>query len=473
MGKSASYRVFVKGLDHNHFPDLTGQDGGDGWHLVHGGFRVDETASEKDSITFQGDLYGGSEGSEIGHIASISPPINVNVDGSADLAGGNVLTRWNHAFSSRSDTTLQVYFDRFERDGPESREDRDTVDFDFQHHLALGAHHDFIWGVDYRHTSDHTVGTIDQAWIPASQALYRLGTFVQDEITLKPDRVWLTLGTKLEKNYLSGFEAQPSVRVAWAPKKRDTFWVAVSRAARAPARRETDADINIAVSPGPGGIPLILLDQGNPNQQAQHVIAYEAGYRAQPTGRLSVDLAAFFNTYSDLATSEPGAMYFVSNPPPAHWVSPVMPANKMYGTTQGIEVFGTWKPAHRWKLSPGYGLLQMHLHTDASSLDTSSVPNTEGSSPRHQAQLRSQVDLPRGFAWDASAYFVDRLPAQQVRSYTRLDTQLTRRLGERVALSLVGQNLYQDHHVESNNAVSSVNPSEVKRSAYAKLVWGF
>jgi len=115
----------------------------------------------------------------------------------------------------------------------------------------------------------------------------------------------------------------------------------------------------------------------------------------------------------------------------------------------------------------------MHLHTDPTSQDTTSVADTEGSSPRHQAQLRSHLLLPGHFVWDVSSYFVERLPAQQVASYTRLDTQLSRQLGERLEFSLVGQNLLRDHHLESNDMLTSLTPTQVKRSAYAKLVWRF
>jgi iron complex outermembrane recepter protein len=101
------------------------------------------------------------------------------------------------------------------------------------------------------------------------------------------------------------------------------------------------------------------------------------------------------------------------------------------------------------------------------------VPDTEGSSPRHQAQLRSHLDLTRGFVWDASGYFVERLPAQEVPSYFRVDTELSRRLGEQLEFSLVGQNLIRDHHLESDDMLTSLNPTQVKRGAYAKIAWHF
>jgi outer membrane receptor protein involved in Fe transport len=115
----------------------------------------------------------------------------------------------------------------------------------------------------------------------------------------------------------------------------------------------------------------------------------------------------------------------------------------------------------------------MHLHTDATSQDTSTVPDTEGSSPRHQAQFRCHANLFRSFSWDTGVYFVERLPAQPVPSYTRVDTQLNWRFAERAEFSLVGQNLLRDHHVESNDIDTSVNSSQVKRSTYARITWRF
>ncbi len=145
----------------------------------------------------------------------------------------------------------------------------------------------------------------------------------------------------------------------------------------------------------------------------------------------------------------------------------------MYGTTKGVEASVNWKVTHRWTLSPGYSFLDTSLHTDPTSLDTRTVADTEGSTPDHQAQLRSHIELARGFSWDANAYFVERLPAQLIPSYTRLDTQVSWRLGERIELNLVGQNLLRDHHEEFNDLLQSVNSSQAKRSAYAKLTWQF
>lgn len=468
INEDTSYRIFTKYINQNHFPGPSGQNADDDWHLLRGGFRADTSWSKKDSLTFQGDLYTGNEGSTIVH-AILSPPQDVNVQRLAELSGGNVLGRWNHTFSSRSDTSVQIYFDRYTRSGPSFRELRNTIDLDFQHHLALGTRNDLIWGAGFRVSADRTVGTIDSTFIPANRTGELFNVFLQDQITLKPNRLFLYLGSKLENSYFTGFDLQPSARLAWTPSTRRTFWAAISRANRTPSRRDTGLDAVLAALPGPAEVVLL----GNPNRKSEHVIAYEAGYRAQPRDRVSLDVTTFFNTYNSLESAESLPPLFDANSVPPLVVIPLLLSNKMYGTTEGVEAFVNWKVTNEWTLGPGYSFLEMHLHTDSTSTDTTRAADGEGSNPGHQAQLRSHLELPRGFAWDANAYFVGRLPAQFVASYTRLDTQVTWRFAERAELSLVGQNLLSDHHVEFNDQFQSVNSSQAKRNIFAKFTWTF
>ena len=473
LGGNFNYRVFAKDQNHSNTPELdTGDSSGDNWYLLHGGFRIDGTLSPADSVTIQGDIYNGNEGADIVH-TTLDPAGNETVLRHAELQGGDLLGRLSHTFSDGSDATLQIYFDRQARYGPESNEVLNTVDFDFQHHLARRGRHDLIWGLGYRRVGDATEGTIDLAFLPAAKTLQTLNSYVQDEITLKPSRLFLTLGTKLEHTTLDKFDVSPSVRLAWTPSVRHTLWGAVSRAGRTPSRVDTASNIALAAFPAADGTPQEVVLFGNPQQKTEHVNAYEVGYRAQPSRTFSLDIATFFNSYDHLRSREVGAPFFQPDPDPARIVIPLTWGNGLYGSTYGAEVSADWKVSDRWTLSPGYAFLEMHLHTYAWSTDTDSTLNTQGSSPQHQAQLRSHIDLRRSMFWDTSLYYVGALPAQQIPSYVRLDTQLRWRLGERTELSLVGQNLLQDHHPESNDIYTIVNASQVKRSVYARIMWRF
>ena len=466
--EETTYRIFTKYLNDNHSPDLNGQDAEDAWHLLHAGFRTDTKLSNQDSLTTEGDLYAGSEGSTIVH-SILSPPQNVSVVERTPLSGGNVLGKWAHIFSDRADTTLQFYFDQYTRSGPESREARNTYDLEFQNHLAVGARHDLIWGVGFRHSDDKTEGTIDQAFVPFDWSGNLFSLFIQDQIALKPDRVLLTLGTKIEDSFFTGYDLEPSIRVAWTPNKRNTYWAAISRATRTPTRRGDALQAALAALPGPTEVLL----EGNPDIKSEHVIAYELGYRAQPIQRISLGTTAFINSYTGLESIEPLPSFTNSNLSPPVVVDPLQLSNKMRGTTYGLEFYANWRANRYWTISSGYSFLRMELRLDPTSLDTVSVADATGSNPGNQAQLRSRVELSHGLSWDANAYFVGRLTNQAVPSYTRVDTQFAWKVSEKVTLNVVGQNLLQDHHLEFNDALQVVNSSQVKRSAYVKFTWRF
>jgi iron complex outermembrane receptor protein len=475
FGETPAIVIFADYLNHNSLPEAGGGPGDDDWHRIHGGFREDTNISTRDFLTVQGDLYAGEEGATIIHLFSIDPPVVGNLDVLTKLSGGNILGRWNHTFSSRSDTTFQFYYDNYERTGPESDETRSTIDFDFNHHWVRGSRQDVVWGAGYRRTWDQDVGTIDQAFNPPDTALQLFTFFAQDTIALQPGRLFLTAGTKVENSYFTNYGIEPSVRLAWTPSSRMTFWSAVSRAERSPDRRDTGLVATLAAFPDPGGssTPVEVILFGNPQSLAEHVLAYEAGFRAQPGRRISMDVSTFFNRYDHLESHEPGTEVLESSPAPARFVLPITFGNLLYGTTEGGEISANWNPVDRWTLSPGYAFLEMHLHTRTASQDTSSVAEFEGSSPQHQVQLRSHLDLSHGFSWDANAYFVSELPTQGVAAYTRIDTQLRWKFAERAEASLVGQNLLQVHHLESMDGLTLVNSSLSKRSAYAKFTWRF
>jgi iron complex outermembrane receptor protein len=472
LGRAATYRVSAEGFNRTHLYSLSGLNGNDDWDIVHGGFRVDANPSAEDSITIEGDANRGNAGEIASSPLSISPPLNGLLDLRDRYSGWDLLSRWNHVASARSETSLQVYFDRSTRGDATYGLGVNTFDLDFQHHIGWGARHDFVWGLGYRVSSDDTLSTLRISFHPASQTAQLFSSFVQDEITILPERLYLSLGTKLEHNDYTGFEVQPSARIAWTLSARNTLWAAVSQAQRTPSRGDTGILVNLAALPGPNNLPILVGYSGNPNQNAEREMSVETGYRAQVWNKLSLDSTVFFSHYGDLVSVEPGAPSFDAEPVP-HLVVLSRFANLFYGETYGFETFADWKVTRRWSLRPGYSFLTMHMHRDAASNDLTTGPMTEGSIPNHQAQLRSEIALPGHLQWNTSACFVGALPALEVASYTRLDSNITWQVGERFSISLVGQNLLRDRHLEYAGPDSSVESDLIKRSAYAKVSWWF
>lgn len=474
-GKARSvgaYRIFAEGFHVSALPTFAGMDGQDGWRLIHGGFRTDTTFSTKDSLTTEGELYQGNAGELAFTPTSLSPPESAIVALHDRYSGGNLLARWNHTFSPASTTSLQLYFDRTNRGDTTYSIGRNTFDIDFQHHVVWGARQDIVWGLGYRVSMDDIEPTLRISATPQRRRTQLFNSFAQDEIAIFPNRVHLSLGARIEHNDYTGFNFQPSARLVWTPDDKRSIWGAVSLADRIPARSDTDFRVNFEALPGPGNLPILVSLFGNPNQRNEKLTAFEIGYRAALTSRFSMDSTVFYNRYHDLTSVQPEASRLESSPPPVHLLIPESFGNSLFGETHGIETFANWKVTRSWTLNPGYTFFAIHLHEFANSQD-GSIPGTQGGTPDHQAQLRSSISLPWNMQWNASAYFVNRLPGLSIPSYTRIDTSLNWRLGESTSLSLVGQNLTKNLHPEFSGPNSTEQSGLMRRAAYAKISWSF
>src|SRR5881409_1087134 len=211
LSSSVRARIYGRGFDRDETAFPSGQDAADDWHLEQGGFRMDWEASSASHATLQGDLYDGRIAQDSG--------------GDIAVTGRDVIAKWSRTLSEQSSLTAQLYYDRTHRDIPGVfGEDLDTYDVDLQHSARLGSRHDVVWGLGYRNINDRTVIGSDStlAFLPLHVAREWFTAFVQDEIALVPNRVHVTVGTKIEHNDYTGFEIQPSGRVSWRPGSSGT-----------------------------------------------------------------------------------------------------------------------------------------------------------------------------------------------------------------------------------------------------------
>ena len=438
---------------------LNGADAADAWQIGQGGFRMDWDASDKNLLTFQGDLYGGETGGQ--PVFSPTPPFLSTTD--ASVAGGNVLGRWTHQISEVSDLQVQLYYDRTERRIPDFfSEKRDTFDADVQHRFPWGQRQDIVWGFGYRYTKDRVGNSFSVTVVPERRATDLLSLFVQDEITLQPNRLRMSLGSKFEHNDFTGFEIQPNVRLLWTPGARHAVWAAVSRAVRTPTRLEHDTRLSIVAAPS---TPVTVVSVfGNPDFVSEELLAYELGYRLQPHPRLSLDIAAFYNVYDNLLSLEgPGR----PQPSPPALVIPFTQANKLRGDTYGVELFANYHLADWWRWQVGYTFLEIQLWPKPGSVDMVSEVVAEGSSPHHKVFWRSLMNLPANIELDTVVGYTDALPGQNVNSYVALDVRLGWRPTENLELAVVGQNLLDNRHLEFSSSI----PTEIQRGVYGKITW--
>jgi iron complex outermembrane receptor protein len=440
FGTSGSYRVFGKyrRKDANVFP--TGESAQDELQLGYGGFRLDSGDQSASAWTLQGDAYSGTEG--------------LFDRGDTDVAGGNVLGRWVRRYAANSDLQAQAYYDRTHRRVPRQFEEtRDTFDLDVQGRRPFKARHDIVFGGNFRVTTGRDVGLAGFVFEPERKTDTLFSFFAQDEIALRPERLFLTVGSKFERNDFTGFEVQPTIRGRWSGSERQTLWGAVSRAVRLPTRFDTDLRF---INPATGAIVL----SGNDEFAAESVVAYEAGYRIRPQAWMSLDVASFANRYDSLRSQE-----FPSQRGPF-----VILGNTLNAVTSGFEAAGTIQPLDAWRLHASYTYLYQNFSSDPGSRDISNGRD-EANDPSFHFSIRSYLDLPRGLAVDWFFRHVAERPHPAVAAYSELDLRFGWLARSGWELSLVGQNLLHDRHPElgSNQPIRY----EFQRGFHARSVWRF
>ena len=429
VSEDAAYRFYAKygyrdgqeivGDGDAHDPMRRGQLGG----------RYDWKPSQATEATLQGDAYVG----RLGLIDSTD----------TSISGGNVLGRWARRHS-QGGTQITAFYDVVQRHVPDQfGEVRHTVDLDAQQSQRVKDVHSLVWGGGYRVSADRTEHTPVLFFEPRNRTTNLFNLFVQDDIRLGEHGWFATVGTRLEHNWYSGWELQPTARVR-LNKETTTVWAAVSRAVRMPTR--FDSDIRITLDQ-----PVVVVT-GNPIFEPEQLIAYEAGVRMQPDARLAFDVSAYHDDYRRLRSLE------------AIPAAPVTVGNTIQGHIDGIELAATWEPADGLRIHGATSFLHKTLEPAPGSLD---ISGGEGNDACCLARLQVFADLRDNLRLTGLLRYISELPDPRLDGYGEADLTLQWDVRRGVELALVGQNLLHDSHPEFYNGQPMLEAYE--RSVFVTL----
>ena len=482
LDDKTDYRVYAKGFEREKQFSQLG-DTHDGWNGASTGMRLDWRQNDLNTVTVQGDFLQSDAGSQDPDLM-MTPPFISLVANTSVSKSGNVLGRWTHVTDEQSSWSLQAYWAGFDtrRTVIQASNRNDSYDLDFQHEFPIGHRHKFIYGLGYRYIDQDTGNSLSDnglslSWLKNHYSLSVYSAFLQDEYVLVPDTVRVFLGSKFEHNDFTGFEIQPTGRLLWTPTNRQTFWASVSRAVRTPSISE-DGIMLSATFPTtlPSGAQLFPRLTGNSELSSVRFIAYELGYRAQVWKAFFLDGALFYHHYDGMVVIVPQSIQGGFAPGTA--ILPVVFQNRMAGESYGAEIVADWRPAKQWRLYGTYTFLEMKLYPDRSLPARTRVDaeRAEGRSPQQQLFLQSSFDLPWNVEFDLMGRYVDRLPGfdQEIPSYLSIDVRVAWLARKDLEISVVGQNLFDDHHPEFG--VSSIIAApivEIRRNVYAKMTWRF
>lgn len=423
------------------------------------GARLDWQPTDRHAITLQADYKTGSRDTMTFNIdpAQIDPtPIPVMTG--VDYNEFSILGRWRRTQSDKLDFSVQAYYSAVDREElGYFAFDWSIADLDFGANWRPDETHDVNFGLNLRAMSDSFM-LIDPRidFIDRAATDYWISGYVQDDISLIADTLRLTVGAKLEYNDFTGVEFQPGVRMFYRPKPDLAVWGAVTRAVRTPSRFERGADFQLSALPpnsrlNPSPLPIFASFLGDPDAEAENLLALEAGFRKQIASQWSVDVAAFYNFYDSLAeptviAAQPNFIPMVPFP-----VSITTTAQFQFrgkAETWGLEALVKGQVAPWWKVQLGYSRFEGRTGNDPlTGTRFNGFLPLEGS-PEHQATLVNTFELGSAVTLNTQVRFVDELIGGEVPSYFDGDLRLRYEAPNGLEVSLVGENLFKARRFE-------------------------
>ena len=476
LSDNTAFRLYAKSFGRDNMTSIASTNVHDNWQSARAGFRIDH-AHGIDQVTLQGDIFANRIGDSLQQPTLLAPFSRLDVVDTTEN-GGNIRMRWDRNFSNQSSMMLQAYYDRVHNQLAPLTKYAESFDIDFQHRLPLFSQHDVTWGLNYRLYNNKVAESVLTAFTPAQKTNHNFSAFVRDEIALIPNKLALFLGTRLDHNDFTGLEIQPSGRLMLTPNEHNSIWISVSRAVRIPSRGENDVTIAGRVLqslPGITGstLPGLMVVQGNNHFASEKLIAYELGYRRPLASNISIDLAGFFNDYTQLRDFRfgqpvPGAGII------PHVVLPILFTNDTTAHSYGMETSVDWRPRENWRLQGNYSYLQIHTASNAEFRQMDSSSSGAGkANPRHQFSLRSHYDYSERLQFNLWVRYVSGLAFFNIPAYVTMDAKLAWKPIKNTEFFVVGQNLFQQKHRESQSDFIPSIPVYIPRGVYAGMEWRF
>ncbi len=487
LGNSTHVRLYGKHVELDAFDNINGQSAYDENRRSLLGFRSDRRADDKSSLTISGE-YSQSHPDDL--FASVNfDTLELQVAPTRNEIDNYYLrAHWSKRLTEKNQIGLQIYYDREERNTTLLVLERDTIDIDFKQHLSLGKAHSLVWGVGYRFSQDDLSNTNLLTANPNELNVKVAQAFVQDEIQLRPNLSAL-LGVKFEDNSFSDIEIQPSLKLSLTLGQAHHSWVSVSKAVRTPTRVGTQVRIDIPsllLEPGSplNAFPLPLLAElaGNNTLESEELIAYELGHQWQLNENFNIDLAIFYNDYSQLNGTEfsdllcqPGNVLFASDPAclgsARYLETPLMFNNSVSGHTLGGELVIGKQLTSRLNSELNVSYIKYDLESTSVGFlnELADVRN-----PELLANLKLNYQVGERWSLDFWLRHVGKVEGFAALgagydSYTALDLRAAMQVNPHLQLEIVGANLTDSDHLEGASELGEVESQPIPRSLRATI----
>lgn len=468
--KNGHYRVYGKSRNRDTGRSSNGRQGVDGTEDIRAGFRTDLHPTANRKITVQGDVYEQQNGER--YTAPNVQTYGDVIDHEIHSRGQNVLGRWSHVTANQTNSQIQVFVDKSNREQFYGNDQLTTYDIDLQQSLKAGRKHLLTYGGGYRRWQGEIPASTIQRFESETSDVELYSVFLQDSISLSSD-LDLTVGSKFEHHDYHAGTPQPTARLMWRATDQNTVWMALSKAVRLPGRADhepgfLDSSV-IPPSPATANMPALVRLIADDSFQAEELDALELGWRYTSNRGFFVDLATYYNQHKNLRSIEPLPPTVEMTPVP-HIVLASTSANNVSADSYGFELVANWDATDWWRLLATYSTQRLDVHIGPGSGDNQSE-NRENVTPESQFSLRSQMKPYESATFDMWLRYVNAVDTYAIPEYLELDFRFGWIVSNNIEFALVGRNILDPSHLEYRSQVFMTETTEVEREAYVQFTW--
>lgn len=440
FGESGHYRAYMGGSykDGNWHADRADRRSSSDWKKWQLGTRVDWQNAYTDCLSLQADFVASSirdGASGFKHI--FAPRVRDTLMGYAQF-------NWNRALGLDAGINFRTSYTRDQVSVGDMTGGTNTLDVEVQYAAEQYSRHRLTWGLGGRYYWDD-INSGHKTKIDREQR-YTLTSngFVQDRVTLVDDRLYMTLGAKLDHFGEGSFEIQPTIRLLHTLEDQE-YWFAVSRAVRADTRWQRSGSYSVQKR------GTVYTVKPSDSLTTEKLISYEAGHRRRITKDLLWDVSLYVNEYDELvmlAYDEATTTATLSN--------------SLKGTAYGVETSLEWVADDWLTLTPSASVIYQNIKGFEESFLDDAMPD-EGVG--YQLKLQTRLKSSKNTGLDFLTGYLDDMPGERTPGYFSLETHAYWHASESLTFELIGRNLG-----EAKEQYSSLH---VGPSVDLRITWDF
>lgn len=391
------------------------EKGSKNWLRGSGGFRTDWLNAYTDQFSLQGQLSGST-------IDETSPPGNrFSANEDKDDYSGYAQLLWDRKTGANSGMQFRSSYTRTTTTLEDMETTSNSIESEFVysneqisgHFFTLGAGGRYFW--DSFKQGERVFVTNDNIY------RFEFSGFAKDRITLIDEKLFLTLGLKLDYSESKDLAPQPTARLLYTENDEE-YWLALSHANREPGNWIREGSYRVRIRD-----KEYILDTSG-GLETEKLSSVEAGYRKLFSDRLKLDISLYLNSYDQLVTLDYDEDTLTATP-----------ASALCGLTYGTEIALDWQAMDNLILRPSLDL----SNQDFSNFDHE-VPGFSPplNSPIYNIKLQALITLSDDWELDLFSSYINTLDDRDISSGFGLDARLAWTPKDDFSIELIGSDLF-------------------------------